>query len=103
MSGFSQVLILTSSLALVGGCGGGGGGGGESSGGGSGSATQIAVSGPSSSGAGIAFTITVTAVDGANNTAADYSGMVHFTSSDPAAALPPDSTLVMALEPSPPH
>jgi hypothetical protein len=94
MRNFSPLLILACTLGLLVDCGGGGSGSSSTpGGGGSGSATQFIISGPTSNGAGIAFTITVTAVDAANNVATDYSGMVHFTSSDPAAALPPDSTL----------
>jgi hypothetical protein len=83
----AQLLILTSGLGLLCGCGGG-------SGGPSRSAAQLIVNGPTSSGAGLAFTVTVAAVDGANNAAGNYAGTVHFTSTDPAAVLPPDSTLV---------
>jgi Pectate lyase superfamily protein len=96
MRRFSQLLILACGLGLLGGCGGGGSGSsgsGSGSGGGSGPATQFTISGPTNGGAGIAFTFTVTAGDAANNVATDYSGMVHFTSSDPAAVLPPNSTL----------
>jgi len=42
----------------------------------------------------LAFTFTVTALDAANNVATSYSGMVHFTSSDPTAVIPPNSKLV---------
>jgi len=84
----SQLLVLASGLALLGGCGGSSGGGGGPV------ATQFSVTGPGSSGAGFAFTLTVTARDAANNVAANYSGTVRFTSSDPAAKLPPNSKLV---------
>jgi hypothetical protein len=52
------------------------------------------VNGPSGGGTGVAFTFTVTALDASSNVAADYSGTVHFTSSDARALLPADSTLV---------
>ncbi|HEY8051240.1 MAG TPA: glycosyl hydrolase family 28-related protein [Steroidobacteraceae bacterium] len=81
--------ILAASLALLSDCGGGGGGSG-----GGGPATQLSVSGPPISGAGLVFPVTVTALDAANNVATGYSGTVHFTSSDPAAVLPSDATLV---------
>ncbi len=84
-------LVLAASVGLLGGCGGGAGGGGSAGGG---SATHLSVTGPPVSGAGVAFTVTVTALDGANNVVAGYAGTVHFTSSDPAAVLPPDATLV---------
>jgi len=89
MHKFPQLLILASSLGLLGGCGGSG----TTSGGGGHPATHFSVSGPTSSGAGFSFTLTVTALDATNAVAASYSGTVHFTSSDPAAALPPDSAL----------
>jgi hypothetical protein len=54
----------------------------------------LSISGPTISGAGLAFSFTVTALDAANNVASDYAGSVHFTSSDPAAVLPANSTLV---------
>jgi hypothetical protein len=87
----SPLLLLASSLILSG-CGGSGSGG--ISGGGSRAATQFSVSGPANSGAGVAFTFTVTARDAANDVATSYSGTVHFASSDPAAVLPRDSTLI---------
>jgi len=43
--------------------------------------------------AGTPFNLTVTALDASNNTATTYSGTVHFTSSDPMAVLPANSTL----------
>ena len=91
MTTFARLLVLAFGVSLVGGCGGGGSGAGGSV---SGPATQLSVSGPAASGAGIAFILTVAARDASSNVAAGYSGTVHFTSSDPAAALPPDSTLV---------
>lgn len=90
MTRFSQLLLLASSLSLVAACGGSGG----SSGGGGPSATQFSFSAPATSGAGVAFTLTLTALDAAGGTATNYSGTVHFTSSDPAAVLPPNSTLM---------
>jgi hypothetical protein len=44
--------------------------------------------------AGTAFNFTVTAVDQFGNTATGYAGTVHFSSSDPQAVLPGNSTLV---------
>jgi hypothetical protein len=43
--------------------------------------------------AGTSMLLAVTAQDGANSTVTGYSGTVHFTSTDPAAVLPPDTTL----------
>jgi hypothetical protein len=55
-------------------------------------ATHFTVSGPSSASAGAAFSITVTALDAFNNTATNYRGTVHFTSTDSQAGLPADYT-----------
>ena len=94
MRRFPPLLLLASSFSLLGGCGGGG----SISGGGGGQlTTQLALSGPATSGAGIAFTFTVTARDATNAVATNYSGTVHFTSSDPAAVLPPNSTLMNGI------
>lgn len=56
-------------------------------------ATHFTVSAPTSTTAGTAFNFTVTAQDQFDNTAKDYSGMVHFTSSDGAADLPSNTAL----------
>lgn len=90
MTRFSSLLLLASGLILLGGCGGGSN---NVTGGGGPAATQFSASGPTISGAGIAFTFTVTALDAAGGLATGYSGTVHFTSSDPAAVLPPNSKL----------
>jgi hypothetical protein len=84
------VLFLAFNLIYLGGCGSSG----TNSGGGGGPvATQFSVTGPASSGAGFSFTFTVTARDATNNVATNYFGTVQFTSSDPAAKLPSNSTL----------
>jgi hypothetical protein len=57
-------------------------------------ATHLNVSAPSGATAGTSFNVTVTALDAANNTATQYTGTVHFTSSDSAATLPANATLV---------
>lgn len=88
MRKFSLFLLFASCLTLLGGCGGSGGNSGGPV------ATQLSVTGPGSSGAGLSFTFTVTALDAANNVASSYSGTVHFTSSDTTAVLPHDSTLM---------
>jgi hypothetical protein len=54
--------------------------------------THFSVTGPSSSTAGAAFTITVTALDANNQVVTSYTGTVHFTSSDGQASLPSDYT-----------
>ena len=58
-----------------------------------GPATHFSVSAPSTTTAGAAFTVTVTALDAKGATATGYAGTVHFTSSDPQAGLPADATL----------
>jgi hypothetical protein len=54
---------------------------------------KFAVSAPSSSIAGVSLNVTVTALDALSNIVTGYAGTVHFTSSDPSAVLPQDSTL----------
>jgi hypothetical protein len=55
-------------------------------------ATHFGVSAPSSSTAGNSFTVTVTALDANGNVASNYTGTIHFTSTDPSATLPADYT-----------
>jgi hypothetical protein len=57
-------------------------------------AIHLSVSGPANVPSGISFNFTVTALDASNSTVTSYSGTVHFTSTDPHAQLPADSTLV---------
>src|SRR5262245_31195616 len=54
-------------------------------------ATHFAVLVPPSVTAGTAFNVTVQALDGSNNPVNDYTGTVHFTSTDAAAVLPADA------------
>jgi hypothetical protein len=91
MTTFSACVFLITSLTLLGACGGNGGSGG---GGGGGVASHFSVSAPNNIPSGTSFTLTVNALDASNNPATSYSGKVHFTSTDPHAQLPPDSTLV---------
>jgi sugar lactone lactonase YvrE len=56
--------------------------------------SHLIVSGPSTGVAGTPFSITVSAQDAFGNTATTYTGTVHFTSTDPSATLPADSTLM---------
>jgi uncharacterized protein (TIGR03437 family) len=56
-------------------------------------ATTFTVTALSPETAGIAFNVTVTALDQFANTATGYAGTVHFTSTDPSATLPANSTL----------
>ncbi|HST10863.1 MAG TPA: glycosyl hydrolase family 28-related protein [Terriglobales bacterium] len=92
MKRFAHLVFVAVTLSLVSACGGGGSG----TGGGSPAATQFSVNGPGTSGAGFSFSFTVTARDAQNNVASSYSGSVQFTSSDPAAVLPPNSMLTNA-------
>jgi hypothetical protein len=59
-------------------------------------ASQVAVSTPPGSTAGQTFSLTVTALDPYGNTDPDYQGTIRLTSSDPAAALPPNYTFTAA-------
>jgi hypothetical protein len=59
-------------------------------------ATHFSLAAPSSTPAGSAFSITVTALDASNNPVTNYAGRVHFSSSDPAAGLPADYTFTTA-------
>ena len=56
--------------------------------------THFSVTGPSTSSAGTAFTVVVTAFDASNNPVTGYRGTVHFTSSDAAGILPANYTFV---------
>ncbi len=56
-------------------------------------ATHFSISAPASAVPGAPFTVTVTALDANGNATSDYSGTVHFTSSDTQASLPADVTL----------
>jgi hypothetical protein len=85
----SLSLIVTSSLCLLSACGGGGGGTPPPPA----PATHFSVTGPANIPTGTFFNVTVTALDASNNPVTDYSGSVHFTSSDPRAQLPQDSSV----------
>src|SRR5262249_55601834 len=85
---YSLLLLLVSTVSLLGGCGGGT----VSSGGGD--VTHFSVNGPTYIPSGTSFNFTVTALDASNNPVSSFSGTVHFTSTDPNAQLPPDAMLV---------
>jgi hypothetical protein len=57
-------------------------------------ATNLQVAAPGFATAGSPVTVSVTAVDAYGNTANGYTGTVHFTSTDGAASLPANSTLI---------
>ena len=56
-------------------------------------ADHLVASAPATAVAGESFTVDVIAADAGGGTASGYDGTVHFSSSDGAAVLPPDSTL----------
>jgi hypothetical protein len=60
-------------------------------------ASHFSVSASASATAGSATNFTVTALDAGNNTVTNYSGTVHFTSSDGLATLPADSNLTAGV------
>jgi ELWxxDGT repeat protein len=57
---------------------------------------SFSLQGPAASTAGSSFTLTVTALDASGNLNPNYTGAVHFTSSDPSAILPADYTFTAA-------
>jgi hypothetical protein len=59
-------------------------------------ATQFGITAPTSSPAGAAFSVTVTAEDSAGHPVAGYTGTIHFTSSDGTANLPANYTFTAA-------
>lgn len=59
-------------------------------------ATHLTVSAPASVAPGTPFSVTVSALDASGNISTGYTGTVHFSSSDPHAALPPDFTFTAA-------
>jgi len=59
--------------------------------------THFAVTAPASASAGIQFMFTVKSFDAFNNVVPTYTGTVHFTSSDPQAVLPADTTLANGM------
>ena len=61
---------------------------------GGGPATHFSVSAPANIPSAISFQLTVTALDASNNPVTNYSGTVHFTTTDGQAQIPSDSTLV---------
>jgi len=61
--------------------------------GGASAATHFTVAAPASATASASFNFTVNALDANNNTVTGYTGTVHFSSTDGAAALPSNTTL----------
>src|SRR5262249_38252802 len=59
-------------------------------------ASSFSLSAPPSASAGTSFIITLTVKDASGNIATGYTGKVHFTSSDAAAALPADYVFTAA-------
>jgi hypothetical protein len=60
-------------------------------------ATHFSVNAPPNATTGLAFNISVTALDQFNNAATAYAGTVHFTSTDGAGALPANQTLTFGV------
>jgi hypothetical protein len=96
----TSILLAVSSCVLCALCVlvacGGGGNGGNNGGVGAGQlavATHFSVTAPATASPSTFFGITVVALDASNLTVTNYSGTVHFTSSDPQAGLSGDSTL----------
>jgi hypothetical protein len=58
-------------------------------------ATHFSISAPGSATSGTAISFTLTALDANNNATTGYTGIVHFTSTDPAATLPANTTLAL--------
>jgi len=63
-----------------------------------GAATHLSVTAPGSATTGTAFNFTASALDASNNVVTNYSGTVHFTSTDAQAVLPANSTLTNGTE-----
>jgi uncharacterized delta-60 repeat protein len=57
-------------------------------------ATQFRISAPANVTAGIAFALTVTALDAYGNVAVDYAGTIHFATTDGQGSMPNDYTFV---------
>lgn len=55
--------------------------------------THFSIAEPGNATLGVPIPVVVTARDSSNNIVANYTGTIHFTTSDAAATLPPDSTL----------
>jgi subtilase family serine protease len=55
-------------------------------------ATHFSISAPTSAVAGTSFNVTVTALDASNHVVTNYTGTIHFTSTDSAAVLPANYT-----------
>lgn len=90
MTRFSLIASILLSLTFVDACGGG-----ESTGTPpTQPATHFSVSAPANAPNAISLNFTVTALDASNHTVTNYSGIVHFTTTDPHAQLPPDAMLV---------
>ena len=62
-----------------------------------GAAAHLSVNAPNAATAALPFNFTVTALDAYTNVASVYSGMVHFSSSDGQAVLPPNSALTNGM------
>jgi Galactose oxidase, central domain len=92
---FVGTMLLVGVTLFTVGCGGGnssnngGGGGGESVP----QVTHFSITAPADVAPNTFFIVSVSALDSSDETVGNYSGTVHFTSSDPEADLPADTTL----------
>jgi hypothetical protein len=84
----SLPLLLLASLGALSACGGGGSPPPPPA-----TATHFSIKGPANIPSAVASQFTVTALDASNHNVTNYSGTVHFTSTDPHVQLPADSTL----------
>ncbi len=86
----SLPFLFLALLCLLNACGGGGGTITTAPS----TATHFSVTGPANIPSAISFQFTVMALDASNHAVTNYSGTVHFASTDPHSQLPADSTLV---------
>jgi Galactose oxidase, central domain len=90
---FMLLAVSSCALGVLVACGGSGNLGNNGGGGGSQGATHFSVTAPATASPSTFFSVTVFALDASNDTVTGYSDTVHFTSGDPEAGLPPNSTL----------
>lgn len=91
MTRFSFLLSVVLSLIFCNACGGGGN---SSTLPPPPAVTHFSLTAPTNAANAVSFNFTVTALDASNHPVTNYSGTVHFTSSDPHAQIPPDTSLV---------
>jgi hypothetical protein len=87
MKSYLLLAVPISALCVLSACGGGAGGGGSQV------ATHFTITAPATASVGTPFTVVVLALDASNSLVPGYSGIVHFTSTDPQAVLVGNATL----------